>query len=94
MYRLPDGTELDVICLAENYVLKEEQIKEYKRYFTLPNNVVIECLTCEFRERFAKEIAERILRDWDAFVRDDCCGQECISKIYLLCDKDKLKKDE
>lgn len=69
--------------------LMEWDRRQYKRFYHDGPDIV-EGVSSEFRERFAKAVAERILMDWDKFVVSGEDGDEMWAYINIQ----EIKKDE
>lgn len=63
--------------------------KLYKRAYH-DGDEVVDGVSSIFRERFAKSVAERILKDWDKFVVSGEEGDEMWAYINIQ----EIKKDE
>lgn len=70
-------------------VLTEWDRRQYKRFYHEGSDIVVG-VSSEFRERFAKSVAERILKDWDKFVVSGEEGDEMWAYINIQ----EIKKDE
>lgn len=69
--------------------LTEWDRRRYKRFYHDGPDIV-EGVSSEFREHFAKAVAERILKDWDKFVVSGEDGDEMWAYINIQ----EIKKDE